>query len=178
MVQCSRSERSSARGPNALFQSEVESRDRVPHQRFTGLRAVTVRSLKAIFQTYERVTWSTNHAGCSRRIGRLARRLRRSSEEVGGHEQRSWARSTIWTFWRGNQNGWRNCPSQHPKRRERVRPSCETRREPPEGDRVEVASIRRDPAAQKKFSRGCPDGAETDPAHRRVLALHRLSHLL
>src|SRR5437773_1236308 len=57
-------------------------------------------------------------------------------------------------------------------------PSDETRREPPEGDRVEVASIRRDPTAQKKFSRGCPDGAETDHAHRRVFALNRLSHLL
>ena len=57
-------------------------------------------------------------------------------------------------------------------------PSHETRREPPEGDRVEVASIRRDPAAYKKFSRGCPDGAETDHAHRLVFALNRLSHLL
>src|SRR5207247_10749789 len=148
------------------------------HQCPAGHWAVSHRSPEAIFQTCERVTWSTNHARCSRRIGRLARRLRRSSEEVGGHEQRSWARSTIWTFRRGNQNGWRNCPSQHPERRESVRPSCETPREPPEGDRVEVASIRRDPAAQKKFSHGCPDGAETDPAHRRVFALHRLSHLL
>src|SRR5438552_11954703 len=57
-------------------------------------------------------------------------------------------------------------------------PCDETRREPPEGDRVEVASIRRDPAAYKKFSRGCPDGAETDHAHRRVFALNRLSHML
>ena len=127
-----------------------------PHQCPAGHWAVSPRSPEAIFQTCERVTWSTNHARRSRRIRRLARRLRRSSQGRESHE--------VDVGWREGRRGGRL--------------SVETRREPPEGDRVEVVSIRRDPAAQKIFGRGCPDGAETDHAHRLVFALNRLSHPL
>jgi len=55
-------------------------------------------------------------------------------------------------------------------------PSDETRREPPEGDRVEVASIRRDPAAYKNSAVGAPTVPRPTP-HTDACSLCTVSRI-